>query len=554
MSDASFDVVVVGGGHQGLTIANYMIRNGYTVGLFEQRRELGGGCCSEPLPASGFRDNPCAHNIGLWAHPMNQDFKLYERGLHYIFPEVQTSIVFSDNRCIVSYRAEEWDKETGITAPNLEVMRKTLKEIERISPRDADFLVKIEPQMWEWGMAASQALWNPPPLPDEVDPIEALLSNPKSKVDPRYQFMTAAEIICDMFESPELRTWAIRLLNSSVALYPDDVLPLPIVLYTIPLEVVGFGGCCVEGGVHNITHALQRALSEEGGQFFVGADVDKILVENGRARGVKLVDGTEIEAKQMVITSIEVGQTINRHLRDVEISSDIRRKVNNLRRDRGGLLWGHIAFHELPQYKAAEWNPDCGKARQVYIAEADVEYLCQKYHHQHEQLKPGKWPDKLYLWEATDSKFDPSYAPPGKHISVLEFAAPPASRLTENEWIQIKREAPERFLSYWQKFAPNMTWDNVIATLVDTPYDTQQRSDNFVEGSWVILPLIPSQWGKFRPIPELAQYQVPGIKNLWMASGSCHTSVAVLACASYNCYKRIAQKHNLWKPWEGRLY
>ena len=554
MADASFDVVVIGGGHQGLTIANYMVRNGYTVGLFEQRRELGGGGCTEPRPASGFRSNPCAHIIGLWSSPVNQDFKLHERGLNYIFSEVQTSVVFPDDRCIVSYRAEHWDRETGDTIPDMEQIKRTIGEIERISPRDAEYLWKIEPQMWEWGMAASQILWNPPSLPGEPDPLEALLSNPESGIDPRYQSMTAAEIICSMFESPELRTWALRVLNSSAALYPDDILPLPILLYTIPLELLGFGGCCIEGGAHNAVHALQRALSEEGGKFFVGADVDLVLVENGRARGVRLSDGTEVEAKQMVITSIEVGQTVNRHLRDVEIGPDIRRKVNNLRWDRGGLIWGNIAFHELPRYRAQAWNPDCGKARQVYLVEADVDYICREYHHSHENLRPGNWPDKMYFWEATDSKFDASYAPRGKHISILEFAAPPASRLTEEEWIQIKREAPEQFLRYWQRFAPNMTWDNIIATIVDTPYDTQRRSDNFVDGSWVILPLIPSQWGVMRPIPELAQYQVPGIENLWMASGSCHTSVAMLACASYNCYKRMAQKYNLWKPWEGRLY
>lgn len=554
MPDASFDVVVIGGGHQGLTIANYMARNGYTVGLFEQRRELGGGCCTEPRPASGFRDNPCAHVIGLWSHPVNQDFKLYEKGLNYVFPEVQAAIVFPDDRCIVSYRAEEWEKETGMTIPNLEQMERTIREVERISPRDAEFLVKVEPRVFEWGMTAAQILWNPPALPGENDPLELLLSNPESGIDPRYQFMTAAEIVCDMFESPELRTWALRMLTSSTALYPDDVLPLPIVLYTIPIELLGFGGCIIEGGAHNIIHALQRALSEEGGKFFVGADVDHILIEHDHARGVKLADGTEIEAKQMVITSIEIGQTINRHLRNVEISPDIRRKINNLRRDRGGLIWGTIAFHELPRYKAEDWNPDCGKAHCVYCGEADVKYLCQEYHYRQEHLRPGCWPDKLYLREVTDSKFDPSYAPPGKHITILEFPAPPASWLTEKEWLQIKREATEQFLQYWQRFAPNMTWDNVIATNIDTPYDAQHRSDNFVEGSWVLLPLIPSQWGKFRPLPELAQYQIPGIENFWMASGSCHTSVAVLACASYNCYKRIAQKHNLWKPWEGRLY
>jgi len=127
MPDASFDVVVIGGGHQGLIAANYMIRNGMTVGLFEQRRELGGGGATESRPASGFLGNPCAHIAGLWASPVNQDFKLYEHGLNYIFPEVHGSMIFPDETCIVSYRAADWDKETGEVTPRLDNIEKNIK-------------------------------------------------------------------------------------------------------------------------------------------------------------------------------------------------------------------------------------------------------------------------------------------------------------------------------------------------------------------------------------------------------------------------------------------
>jgi len=63
--------------------------------------------------------------------------------------------------------------------------------------------------------------------------------------------------------------------------------------------------------------------------------------------------------------------------------------------------------------------------------------------------------------------------------------------------------------------------------------------------------IVPSQWGKYRPIPELAQYQVPGIENFYLASG--HHNVGLIGCSGYNCYKRIAQHLALKKPWEGRM-
>ena len=558
MADASFDVVVVGGGHQALIAANYMIRNGYTVGLFEQRRELGGGGCTESRPIPGFLGNPCAHVAGLWASPVNQDFKLHERGLNYIFPRVHSSMVFPDERCIVSYRSFEWDKETGMVVPQEDIVEKNIKEVERISPKDADTLARLttEGKVWQWGFAAQGVLWSPPALPDEIDLVEALIQDPNSGIDRRHQFMTATEYVSDLFESDELRAHSLRMLGSA-GIYPDDPAPLPVMLSNVPMQVIGFGGAVYEGGTHNAIHAFQRALSEEGGKFFVGADVDEILVENGRATGVKLADGTRIEAKKMVISSIVITQTLARHLRNVDLGpkgAEYRRKIAKLRFDRGQIFWGHIAFHELPQYKAAAWNPDCGEARWIFMGDADIEYMDREYRYRNQHIRPGQWPERLYLWEGTDSKWDPRYAPPGKHVALLEEMAFPASWRTEAEWMQIKKEAPDHFLRQWQRFAPNMTWDNVIAANIDTPWDIMHRSDNFVEGNWGLIAGTPSQWGAMRPIPEFAQYQIPEIQDFWMAAGSCHYSLGLVGWAGYNCYKRIAQKHDLWKPWEGRLF
>jgi len=557
MADASFDVVVIGGGHQGLIAANYMVRNGYTVGLFEQRRELGGGGCTESRPISGFIGNPCAHVAGFWASPCNQDFKLHERGMEYIFPPVHSSMVFPDGRCIVSYGSKSWDAETGTILPLQDVVERNVKEVERISPKDAETLAWFaNGKVWDWGFAAMQVLWNPPPLPGEIDPIEMLIADPNSGLERRHQFMTATEFVSDFFESDELRAHSLRMIGSS-GIYPDDTAPLCLYMFNVPMQVLGFGGAVYAGGTHNVIHAMQRALSEEGGQFFVGADVDEIVVENGRATGIKLADGTFVEAKKFVLSSVVITQTLARHLRNVDLGTkgaEWRRKIAKLRVDRGQIFWGHICMHEKPDYIAKEWNPDCGEGRWIFFGDADIEYLDREYRFNNQHIRPGQWPPRLYLWEGTDSKWDPRYAPPGKHVSLLEEMAFPASWRTEAEWMQIKKEAPDHFLKEWQRFAPNMTWDNVIAANIDTPWDIAHRSDNFLEGNWGLIAGTPSQWGASRPIPDFAQYQIPGIENFWLPNGSCHYSLGLTGWAGYNCYKRMAQKYDLWKPWEGRMY
>jgi len=552
MADASFDAVVIGGGQQGLVISNYLALNGMTVGLFEQRNELGGCAATDPSPAPGFIGNPHAEHLGFWNSPCNQDFKLHEKGLNFIFPEVMASMAFANEKCLVFYMALEWDKETGTITPNLDIVMKNINEVARISPRDAETMAKLaEKRLWDIFTALFLHLYNPPPLPGEPDPLEDLFEDPEYGLDPRYQFMTEFEIVTDLFESPELRSYCI-IWNHYNTVYADDVAPIPMATLWLS-TIFGISGlACAQGGTHNVAHALQRALSEQGGQFFVDADVDQVLVENGRARGIKLADGTEIEAKRLVIDATHIEQTINRHLHGVEISPDIRRKVNKLRHDRGQVFWGHAAFHELPRYKAASWNPDVGKARWLVMGDTDLEYLFREYRYRQQHIRPGQWPPKLYPTASTETQWDPSYGPPGKHLALVgEGCAPPASWLSEREWAQVKKEVGDHIVAEWQKYAPNMTPDNIIAVNVGTPYDHQQRNSSWVDGDVQPPSLIPSQWGKYRPIPELAQYQVPGIENFYLASG--HHNIGLVGCAGYNCYKRIAQRLGLKKPWEGRM-
>ena len=130
MADASFDVVVIGGGKEGLVISNYMALNGMTVGLFEQKHELGGALCSDPQPAPGFIANPHAEIIAFWMSPVNYDFKLEEKGLKFILPEVMMSKVFPDDKCIVVYQALEWSKDMGMPFPRaVRILSKNYNEL-----------------------------------------------------------------------------------------------------------------------------------------------------------------------------------------------------------------------------------------------------------------------------------------------------------------------------------------------------------------------------------------------------------------------------------------
>jgi len=305
-------------------------------------------------------------------------------------------------------------------------------------------------------------------------------------------------------------------------------------------------------GSHGIAHALQKALSELGGKFFVHHEVDKILLDNGTARGIRLVDGTEIGARKLMVSDADPGQTLFRFVGEEHISSQLARRVRNFSYDRGNLFWCHFALQEPPQWKAADFNPDCLRVNRFYTLPKDPETLAER--HQMEVFSHGI-PEKLYMLGGTDSMADKTRAPAGKANVLLEQFTAPARYFSEREWLRMKKEIITEMVRQWQWYASNISWDTVIAGYANTPLDVENRNINMHEGSWVLGAQTASQMGRFRPCPELARYRTP-IKNLYLCSGTQHYAGGLRGLNGYMCYKIVAEDFGLPKIWgkKGRPY
>jgi phytoene dehydrogenase-like protein len=130
--------------------------------------------------------------------------------------------------------------------------------------------------------------------------------------------------------------------------------------------------------------------------------------------------------------------------------------------------------------------------------------------------------------------------------------------MSERDWVQVRREFPGQLLKNWRKYAPNMTEDNIIGFEIDTPGDFVYRNKNLVDGGWTGgVPYHSAYAGRWRPIPELAHYKVPGIDNLFLVGSShMHGGSGSTADSSYCMYKVAARDFGLRKFWEeaGRPY
>ena len=120
--------------------------------------------------------------------------------------------------------------------------------------------------------------------------------------------------------------------------------------------------------------------------------------------------------------------------------------------------------------------------------------------------------DRLFMFVGPDSIWDSSRAPEGKHIIGIEELSAPARFFSPTKWQDLRNQFEAAIIREWQKYAPNMTRENVIASHIVTPYDIQLTHPNMHEGSIACGDMIVSQMDRFRPTPELSGYRTP-IKN-----------------------------------------
>ncbi|MDY6864308.1 MAG: hypothetical protein SV062_15140 [Thermodesulfobacteriota bacterium] len=124
--------------------------------------------------------------------------------------------------------------------------------------------------------------------------------------------------------------------------------------------------------------------------------------------------------------------------------------------------------------------------------------------------------------------------------------------ITPEEWKVKEKEHADDVIAYWQKYAPNMTWDNVIGYIPVTPYFTSQHGRHWgPQGNWNVIDGTPTQVGRWRPTPELASGGTP-IKNLYATGAGWHPYGGGYSAQGYNMYKILAEDYGLIKHWEGK--
>jgi phytoene dehydrogenase-like protein len=542
MADKSYDAIVIGAGHHGLILGCYLQKAGLKTAIFERTQKVGGSVTSEEGPLPGFLLNPCANWTRFYLHPAYKDFNLREKGLEYIFPEENEAVIFDDDTCFVGYSAfKVVDPITGKTELSESNLQKTLDQIRRFSKKDAETAEELfRRYVKKWKAAMAEYRFSPPTPYGEKNALERLCDDPKDGFDPVWQFMTTQQLAYDLFESEELRTLFIRAAMTSFGGAPHDVIGLHGLVHTLGLVLSWEPAAIAKGGSQSISNALLKAFEELGGEVHLNCEVVKLLHEGGVAKGIKLQDGTEVEAKVLVagdISALQALQLIGEEYLDPKIV----RRIKNIRYDRHNVVWAVFALHELPKYKASSFNPDCERAPRTYLCPKNSDYLANLYL---SEIYIKGIASKLYMFLGPDSIWDKSRAPEGKHVIGIEEFSAPVRFFSPSQWQELRVTFQKEIIKQWQIYAPNMQEDNVIACRIYTPYDIFKLHPNMHEGSIACGDMIISQLDRFRPIPEMSSYRTP-IKNFYLCSSATHNGVGTGRGCSYNCFKIICKDFGL---------
>jgi phytoene dehydrogenase-like protein len=535
MPDATFDAVIIGGGNKALMLGMYLAKyGGMSVGIFEKRYELGGGLSSEEAPAPGFIHNTHStqHTSRMYYEPLYQDFPDFEeKGAKYATCLAGGGMIFKeDMSCLLFYQNK--------VDPTQE---KTAQGIARFSQKDAETWLKLyDFYLKKLRPAIMERMFNPP-RPGVRDAFDRLVAEPNSPMDPQWASMNCLQVAQDIFESKEVICAQLRARQSADGIPPDLYgSGLNQIIYPLTLAESDFA----IGGSHSVTHSATRIFLENGGRVFTTAEVEKAIIENGKATGIRLRDGSVIKANKAVISTLSPYQLCFQIIGPEHLSQKILRRVENLETRYTCIAWYGWALHEAPKYKAAAFNPDVDNVQMLALGNKDPEALVKEA----SWRRLGKVPPELNLVVWCYSISDPTQAPPGKHVAGSEQFVPPATALSVNEWFAFKKQHAQDAIKEWQKYATNMSWDNVIGYYPETPLDVCHLANMAPSGNWAVIDSIPTQQGRRRPIPELATHRTP-VKNLYATGAAWHPSPGAHAYQAYNCYKVLAEDFALRKPW-----
>lgn len=515
MSTGGYDIVVIGAGHNGLTAAAYLARAKLRT-LVVERRPVVGGCVVTEEIFPGYRINTASfEHVQIHWTPVLEELDLARFGLEYLEPDPAYLMILPEGRSLPIYRDVERTAEALALRSGRDA--RAYREFHAFAQ---DVLAIVRPAYLAaptpWGLVRRTA-------PAIVRRLDRVLRSSWLGQLLRVTTSTCRQLVERLFETPEARL-ALALSPISAGLSPSAPGSAFMCLFHDLVHETGVKR--PRGGSGMLTQALRRHLEHSGGTVLTGGAVTAIETERGAVRGVRLRDGTVIEARA-VLSAIDPRTTLLSLLAPTDLPPRVLVAARAIRVANGVSFKVDCSLRELPRYRLGSAADAGGAAVPMQFIAPSVEGVEAAY----AEYAAGRVPREPALMVATHTALDPSLAPPGRHTLLLETRYTPYRLRDGTAWTQLREAEADRLLALLARYAPNLA-AAVDRRFIQSPEDMEARFA-LPSGHQNHCDMSADQMVLRRPLWACAAYRTP-IRGCYLTGAGTHPGGGVSGAPGRN--------------------
>ncbi len=528
----SYDAIVIGAGHNGLTTAAYLARAGLQVLVVEKNDWIGGAAVSRSL-YEGWTYSNCSYVCSLLRREIARDLDLPKYGLQVIPYEGGAS--FTRDGDYFAYYSDH------------NALR---REMARHSPRDADAYQAYSQAIMRQCRFIRPFLLRDAPDPASLRPrdlgemaylVKKAHGLGKKELGETLRFwtMSIGDFLDEHFENDLIKAHLAGsgIIGTGLGVYSPGTAYVLLHHYMGDIDGgIGAWGFA-RGGMGAISNAIGSCFEDHGGTIHKGAGVEEILSKDGRVIGVALEDGKEFRAP-VVASNMDVKRTFLEHVDRYQLPLDFQRAVERFK-IRGSSAKLNISLDKFPQFPAVPEHASFIRG-DMHASESLWE-LERAY----DDWKNGRWSERPYIDMLIPSQIDPTMAPPGSHMMTVFVQYAPYDlevngKRSARNWDDAHRTAmAETVLDQMSVACPDIR-DRVLHMEVRSPLELENEV-GLTEGNIFQGELTFDQLFFNRPIPGYSQYDTP-IAGLYMCGSSAHPGGGVMGAPGANAARAIIRR------------